>query len=66
MRLGGPVQGRIEDQGMETFVLALGVDEAQEGRAQVGNLRRLRKSEGGAQEERRQREARQPAMTLRS
>jgi hypothetical protein len=64
--LGRAAQRRVQDERLETRALALGVDETQEGRGQIRLIFLPRKRGGGAQEERRQREARQPAMPLRS
>jgi hypothetical protein len=66
MDLGRAGERRVEDERLETRTLALGVDEAQEGRGQILLIFLPRKRRSGAQEERRQREARQPAMPLRS
>jgi len=50
MGLGGPGQGGIEDDRKEALVLALRVDELQEGAAELLRIgRRRRKDEEGGQ-----------------
>jgi hypothetical protein len=66
MGLGGPGQGGIEDQRLEVLLRALGIDERQEGTAQLLRIDRRRQGVEGGQDERRPPAEKQPLNPPRS